>query len=91
MSVCLYPFQDRSGCVHCEADVLGVSVLVTVCDNESWHLRAPARSPGGREEEALAHFYHVSGSVLGTFIDSPLGRCIWGIYFFSFKFLFIFL
>ena len=29
------------------------------------------KSPGGREEEAIIHFYHVSGSVLGTFVNSP--------------------
>ena len=71
MSLCLYQFQDRLGCVYCEADMLQVSMLVNVCDNEYYHLRAPAKSPRGREEEAIIHFYHVSGSVLGTFINSP--------------------
>lgn len=71
MSLCLYQFQDRLGCVYCEADMLEVSMLVNVCDNEYYHLRAPAKSPGRREEEAIIHFYHVSGSVLGTFIKSP--------------------
>ena len=52
--------------MYCEADMLQVSMLVNVCDNEYYHLRAPAKSPGGREEEAIIHFYHVSGSVPGA-------------------------
>ena len=71
MSLCLNQFQDRLGCAYCEADMLQVSMLVNVRDNEYYHLRAPAKSPGGREEEAIIHFYHVSGSVLGTFVNSP--------------------
>ena len=49
MSLCLNQFQDRLGCAYCEADMLQVSMLVNVRDNEYYHLRAPAKSPGGRE------------------------------------------
>ena len=44
---------------------------MNVCDNEYLHLRAPSKSPGRREEETVMHFYHVSGSVLGTFYKHP--------------------